>query len=120
MKSNDKARDLVHVTPADISSWQARMRAAVVQSVGAEEIRDIMEAIVAKAKKGDLQAARLVLSYAVGNPPRGDSDQVIDHGPGVSTDARPGTPAKLDVLARRFANGVPLHANGDGPEVDLS
>lgn len=121
MNQPEKARDMVHATAVDVSSWQARMRAAVLQSVGTDDIRDIMAAIVQKAKKGDLQAARLVLSYAVGNPPRGDSDPIeVDGRADVPTGARAGSSAKLDVLARRVANGLPLHARGDGPEVDLS
>jgi hypothetical protein len=120
MKENGQARDLVHATPMDVNSWQARMRAAVLQSVGTDDIRDIMAAIVQKAKKGDLQAARLVLSYAVGNPPRGDGDPITDGRTDAPTGARPGSSAKLDVLARRVANGLPLHQNGDGPEIDLS
>jgi hypothetical protein len=103
-----------HATPADIASWQARMRRAFIDQIGEAEIRDVIKAIADKAKKGDLQAARLLLAYAIGSPPRRDAE------PTGPTGARGGTSAKVDVIAHRLANGLPLHLNGDGPEVDLS
>lgn len=102
-------------TSADVQSWQARMRAAVLAAVGETEITGIVEAIVAKAKGGDLQAARLVLAYAVGSPATGT------HAPSSApTSAWGGTADKLDILAYRHANGLPLHQDGDGGDVDLS
>jgi hypothetical protein len=101
-------------TPADISSWQSRKRAIVLDTVDEQEVRDVLVAVLEKAKKGDLQAARLILAYAVGSPP---SREPNDPGP---TAAPAGSKAKLDVLAHRYAKGLPLHKNGDGGKVDLS
>lgn len=52
----------------DIPSWQAKMRSVFMGSVGESEIESIVDAVVQKAKLGDLQAARLLLSYAIGSP----------------------------------------------------
>jgi hypothetical protein len=46
----------------------AQMRQVVLQCVSEEDLRDIVAQVVQKAKQGDLAAARLVLSYAVGKP----------------------------------------------------
>lgn len=99
---------------ADIASWQAKMRAVVLETIDEDEVKDVLRAVLAQAKKGDLQAARLILSYAVGNPPRREPE---GHGP---TGARAGSNRKLDLLAYRHANGLPLHRKGDGGEEDLS
>jgi len=101
-------------TQADVQSWQARMRAVVLDTIDEGEIREILRAVMAEAKKGDLQAARLILSYAVGNSATQASAVP------APTAARGGSREKLDVLAWRHANGLPLHENGDGGPVDLS
>jgi hypothetical protein len=100
-------------TGADIQSWQAKMRSVVLDVIDEDEVRAVLEAMLVKAKGGDLAAARLVLSYAVGSP----QQRAADGGP---TGARAGTNGKLDVLAHRAALGVALHQNGDGGKVDLS
>lgn len=92
--------------PADIASWQARMRAAVLDVVDESAVRDVLKAIIERAKNGDIQAARMILSYAVGNPSKGDQAD----GP---TAAKPGTRAKLNALAYRHLNGSPLHHPDD-------
>jgi hypothetical protein len=46
----------------------AQMRQVVLQCVSEADLRDIVAQVVQKAKQGDLAAARLVLSYAVGKP----------------------------------------------------
>jgi hypothetical protein len=109
------------VTGADIATWQSRMRAIVLEEVSESEIREVLRAVLNRAKAGDLQAARLVLQYAVGSPSRRDPDEYQASDAEIArTGARGGTQAKLDVLAYRRAHGLPLHCNGDGPEVDLS
>jgi hypothetical protein len=82
---------------------------------------------VEKAKKGDIQAAKLILTYAVGNPTVNVRNAVIVPGgsqartdaglaplPPARTEALPGTEDKFAVLTRRARNGQPLHINGDG------
>ena len=112
MKEPKKDRD--HATQADIATWQSKMRAVVLETVNEDEIREILKAVIEKAKDGNLQAARLILSYAVGNPP---SRELENGGP---TGAKSGTNAKLDVLAHRCANRLPMHVNGDGGDIDLT
>jgi hypothetical protein len=92
--------------PADIATWQAKMRAAVLDTVTEGEVREILKAIMERAKGGDMQAARMILAYAVGKPPR---EERAD-GP---SRARPGTKRKLDALAYRHMNGASLHHPGD-------
>ena len=90
--------------PADIATWQAKLRAVVLDVVTEDEIRDVMKAVLARAKAGDLAAARMILAYAIGNPPKRDPE------PGdAATRARPGSRAKVEALAYRHANGVDLH-----------
>jgi len=106
-----------HNVPArqpDIIGWQAQMCDVVLEEINADAMRDVIRAMVEKAKGGDLPAARLILSYAVGSPGRRDRE---DPGP---TPAMAGSNEKIEVLARRRAAGLPLHQNGDGPKRDLS
>lgn len=51
-----------------IAAWQLELRAALFDAVRPGDIRDIMAAIVTKAKKGDLKAADFLFRYAVGSP----------------------------------------------------
>jgi len=98
----------------DIIGWQAQMCDIVLEEINGDAMRQVIRAMVAKAKGGDLPAARLILSYAVGSPGRRDPEE---RGP---TPAVAGSNEKIEVLARRRAAGLPLHQNGDGPKRDLS
>src|SRR5262245_13748564 len=46
----------------------ARLRRAALDAVSGEDMRDVINALKEKAKTGDVQAARLLLSYTVGKP----------------------------------------------------
>src|SRR5688572_8101552 len=46
----------------------AALRQAALEAVGPEQIKEIMNALVLKARTGDIAAARLVLSYTLGKP----------------------------------------------------
>ena len=46
----------------------AALRQAALEAVGPEQIKEIMNALVFKARTGDIAAARLVLSYTLGKP----------------------------------------------------
>ena len=50
------------------------LRRALLDAVTAEDLAAVIKALVVKAKDGDVQAARLVLSYAVGPPPELDAE----------------------------------------------
>ena len=46
----------------------AQRRQVVAEAVSEEDLRQILAVLVAKAKEGDVPAAKLVLQYAVGKP----------------------------------------------------
>ncbi len=52
--------------PVDRDVLQRRHRAAMVQAVTPDDVADIMRALVAQAKAGDIAAARLVLERVFG------------------------------------------------------
>jgi hypothetical protein len=49
----------------------ARNRRAIVESVTAQDMAEIMEALWRRAMGGDVEAAELVLRYTLGPPRRG-------------------------------------------------
>ena len=46
----------------------ARLRATLLDAVGEEGLSEIVQELVSAAKGGDVQAAKLVLSYTLGKP----------------------------------------------------
>jgi hypothetical protein len=54
----------------------AAMRQAILEAVSPEDVRDIMIALVAQAKEGDREAAKIVLQYTLGKP--GAWDEAAD------------------------------------------
>ena len=46
----------------------AALRQAMLEGVTGEDLAAVFQAVLAKARAGDLAAARLVLAYAVGKP----------------------------------------------------
>lgn len=121
MNNRNAGREPSRAAPSDIANWQAEMRAAFLDSIDTHAIREIVGAVAERAKKGDLAAARLILSYAIGNAPRaGIEPAEPDRAPGSPTLAPAGSREKIEVLARRVASGLPIHHNGDGGSVDLS
>ena len=58
----------------------AKLRSALIRAVSPEDMREMVQALVARARGGDVAAAKLVLSYAVGRPseaPRPDEERSI-------------------------------------------
>ena len=47
----------------------AALRAALLDAVSEEDLRALARSLVEKARGGDVAAAKLLLSYAVGRPP---------------------------------------------------
>src|SRR4051812_29265740 len=47
---------------------RAVLRAALYAAVSAQDIADVMQAMIGQARQGNLGAARLVLSYTLGRP----------------------------------------------------
>ena len=72
-----------------VTDWQTKLRTAMFDAVTEQDITDVMKAVVKRAKGGDLQAVRLLLSYAVGsanvqadnvivvNPPKSEREDRI-------------------------------------------
>jgi hypothetical protein len=56
----------------------AAMRQAILAAVSPEDVRDIMLALVAQAKEGNREAAKIVLQYTLGKP--GSWDPATDLG----------------------------------------
>ena len=58
----------------------AAFRAALIDAVGEDGLRDVARAMVEKARSGDVAAARLVLAYDVGRPGEpADPDRLDEH-----------------------------------------
>jgi hypothetical protein len=86
-----------------VADWQARLRVALFEALDPDAIREVVAALVDKAKKGDIQAARLLLTYAVGSPTVSVKNAVIMANgpprspiPATRTQSLPGPPAGDD------------------------
>ena len=96
------------------TDWQARMRRAFFEAVSEDDMREIVEGLVKKAKSGDLAAIRMLMSYGIGSPNVQVKNAVIvqEGGrlaplPAAPSKVLPGI-EKLDVLAHRAAAGQAL------------
>lgn len=67
------------------SEWHERLRIAMVKAVSEEDVRDVMQAMVLHAKKGDLKAAQMLLQFLAPPPPPRET-------PVVQIDARGSRP----------------------------
>ena len=56
----------------------ARVRQAVFAAVSPDTVREIMAALIVRALTGDLNAAKLVLAYAVGPPDAAPDPDEVD------------------------------------------
>jgi len=56
----------------------ARLRQAALNVVGDKDIEEIFSAIMALAKNGNLQAAKLILSYTIGKPAQAENPDQMD------------------------------------------
>lgn len=108
------ARKNVAPTPVDVASWMTRLRTALFENVSEDDVAEIARTLVAKAKAGDLAATRLLLGYVTGGSSTVIKQAVIVQGQALSplptapTVSLPHTHEKLEVMARRAANGQPL------------
>lgn len=55
-----------------IGSRVDALRRALIEAVTADDIREIISAVITQAKNGDLNAAKLVLNQVLGNPAQMD------------------------------------------------
>ena len=65
-----------------------RLRAELVASVSPADMRTIVAALVGKAKRGDIAAAKLLLSYTLGKPVEADLLERIEALEAVAADVR--------------------------------
>lgn len=56
----------IPTSPSDFLSWAARLRAAAYNSINEKDIMEIMEVVTKRAKKGNLEAVRLLFDYLMG------------------------------------------------------
>lgn len=106
----------------DIQDWQARLRTALFEAVSEDDVREIAEGLVAKAKAGDLSATRMLFNFVMGGSGVHVKNAVIMHGgspaplPSPPVPALPGTREKLDAMARRAQEGRSVFDPRDGRE----
>lgn len=119
-KSNGNRGDLPGLPP-----WMAMMRQAAIGQIKEEDVAAIMKNQIEAAKNGNKDAIKFVFDYCLGgNLTKGatfiQNNNYGSNGAAEATGARPGTDAKIDAMRRRAEAGLPLQANGDGGEMDLS
>lgn len=109
--------DLVPVDP--VVGWQAELRQAAYNALSGDDVKEIVEAIVKKAKQGDPAACKMVFEYLLGgkggpaSPGTVNNVQVNYAGPpNDSPPSRPIRQAKLDRLRERASNGEALFHEG--------
>ena len=56
----------------------AELRAAMLAAVTAERMAAVVEAMLTRAEDGDVQAARLVMSYTLGEPCAADFEERLE------------------------------------------
>jgi hypothetical protein len=89
------------------------LRKLLLEAVGPAELRAMLDAVLAKAKAGDVAAAKLILQYAIGKPtPAPDPDRVdvaewqLTRDRGISVEEA--TRRCLDVPVKEAVKGTDL------------
>lgn len=121
MGKSIKKTDLVPVDP--VVGWQADLRQAAYNALNGDDVKQIVEAIVKKAKQGDPQACKMVFEYLLGgkgspgapaSPSTVNNVQVNYTGPTKdSPAAKPIRQARLEHLRERASNGEALFHRED-------
>lgn len=65
--------------PRNKESSLVNLRNKVQESITYEEVLSVKEAILSKAKKGDLQACKLFMEYSVGRPLNVNIDHIYTY-----------------------------------------
>lgn len=90
---------------------QAKLRAAVFNAVGESDVKDIVKGIVERAKSGDKEATKYFFDYILGGRVTTAVQQNVyvdgRSEPDEPTDAKPGSPEKVALMADRFRLVVP-------------
>jgi hypothetical protein len=113
---------LVRTPPATgVPAWIDSLREAMFDAIKEEDIRQMMQTIVEKAKAGDAQSQKMVFEYVLGGGVKKIVNNNLIVPPAeaepppapIPTRALPRSPEKLDVLAQRVRNGQALHHPAD-------
>lgn len=65
------------IAPIGVGDWAARLRAATFNAVNESDMTEVMQAVVKRAKAGDLAAAKLLLDYMAGGRTGGVRQTVV-------------------------------------------
>jgi hypothetical protein len=115
----DHTQDLAGLPP-----WMAGMRKAAMESITEADVKQIMQAQVELAKKGNAGALKFVTEFVLGGSALKGATFIQNNTyggdpPEKPTEAKPGTNGKLLKMQRRAAARMPLTDPEDGPDVDL-
>ena len=104
--------------------WMQAMRALARSEVQEGDIKEIVQSQIKRAKDGDQKAIKFVFEQLLGGAELKGATFIQNnyHGgesPERPTKAKPGSKAKIDVIARRIAGGNGAFHPEDGHEVDL-
>lgn len=69
-------------------TYQANLRAAVFNGVSETDVKEVVQAIVAKAKAGDTQAQKMMFEYVLGTKTKPTQINVTNHFTNVEQAAR--------------------------------
>lgn len=109
-----------------LPSWMVTLREAARSELKEEDVKAIVRDQIDRAKRGDQRAIRFVFYQLMGgNELKGatfiqNNHYGDDETPAKPTKAKPGSKAKVDLMAKRFSSGNGCFNDEDGPEVDLS
>lgn len=103
---------------AGIADWQTKMRAAAFDAISESDVKEIVENMVASAKKGDAKALQMVFDLFLGGKQGPATAAALTQNNLIIQDATPtralpGTRDKLSVLSERAANGIELSHDRD-------
>jgi hypothetical protein len=118
---NRNLPERVEATPAtvELPPWMRALRESMNGAIKPDDLKQIMEAQVAKAKKGDQAAARFVIDQAMKmtEAPKGltvvQNNYYSGPDPREPAKALPGSDGKIDVMRRRLDAGLPLTETDD-------
>jgi hypothetical protein len=105
--------------------WMQAMRSAARAEVKPEDIREIVQSQVKRAKDGDQKAIKFVFEQLLGGAELKGATFIQNNymggeRPDKPTKAKPGSKSKIDVIARRISAGNGAFHPADGEEPDLS
>lgn len=99
-----------------IAEWQDELRQAMFDGIQADDVKDIVQGIVKRAKEGDDRACRTLFEYVLAarrGQPQIHATQVNHYPPGGPTGHPPGTKGKVKMLQARASRGEDLHHGDD-------